>query len=123
MLRPSDVTGGASSDLSLWISILFQPPRRSRGRGAVGVAQHWVEGARKVVGQRAAVVLLRQGHQAGQDQQHQEEQVEGEGGPQDPVEEGSIPPLLPGPGQRRLMLVGTGRCRRTFTSSRQLDFL
>lgn len=38
----------------------------SCGRGAVGVAQHGVEGAGKVVGQCAAVVVLSQGHQAGQ---------------------------------------------------------
>lgn len=72
----------------------------SCGRGAVGVAQHGVEGAGEVVGQCAAVVLLGQRHQAGQDQQHEEEQVEGEGRSEDPVEEGPawgrVPPLLPG---------------------------
>lgn len=59
----------------------------SCGRGAVGVAQHGVEGAGKVVGQGTAVVLFRQRHQASQHQQQQEEQVEGEGSTQYPVEE------------------------------------
>lgn len=73
---------------------------RSRGRRAVGVAQHGVEGAGEVVGEGAAVVLLGQRHQAGEDEQHEEEQLEGEGGPEDPVEEGpargGVPPFLPG---------------------------
>ena len=81
----------------------------SCGRRAVGVAQHGVEGAGEVVGQGAAVVLLRQRHQAGQNQQHEEEQVQGEGSPEDPVEEGSvwgrIPPILPG--RQKLQIVKT----------------
>lgn len=81
----------------------------SCGRRAVGVAQHRVEGAGEVVGQGAAVVLFRQRHQAGQNQQHEEEQVQGEGSTEDPVEEGSvwgrIPPLLPG--RQKLKIVTT----------------
>ena len=61
----------------------------SRGRGSVGVAQHGVEGAGKVVGQGAAVGLLGQGHQTHQHHQQQEEEVEGEGRPENPMEEGA----------------------------------
>jgi len=80
----------------------------SCGRGPVGVAQHGVEGAGKVVGQRAASALppagaprWRQQHQ--QQQQQQQQQVEGERGPQHPLEEGprgggALAPAAPGPG-------------------------
>lgn len=86
-VRPSDMKGGEQT---------FQPrvfqSSNSRGRDsplgrhsgscgrrAVGVTQHWVEGAGEVVGQRTAIILFRQRHQAGENQQHEEEQVEGEG--------------------------------------------
>lgn len=115
-MKPSDVKGvsrGSAQDFSLE---LFQSSNSettwrtfSCGRRAVGVAQHRVEGAGEVVGQGAAVVLFRQRHQAGQNQQHEEEQVQGEGSPEDPVEEGSmwgrIPPLLPG--RQKLKIVTT----------------
>lgn len=59
---------------------LFSPRQCSRGRRAVGVAQHRVEGPGEVVGQSAAVVFFRKRDQTGQNQQDQEQQVEGEGG-------------------------------------------
>lgn len=62
----------------------------SYGRRSVGVAQHRVEGAGEVVGVVAAVVLLRHGHQAGQAYEEQEEQVDGECGPEDPKQEGLV---------------------------------
>lgn len=52
--------------------------------------QHGVERSGKVVGQCAAVVLFRERHQAGQNQEHEEEQVQGESSSQNPVEEGSL---------------------------------
>lgn len=52
--------------------------QRSCGGRAVGVMQHGVERTSKVVGKCTAVVL-RQRHQAGQDQQQEEEQLQGEG--------------------------------------------
>lgn len=60
----------------------------SYGRRAVGVAQHGMEGARKVVGVVAAVVLLAHGHQAGQGDEQQQEQLDGERSPEDPQQEG-----------------------------------
>lgn len=45
-------------------------------RGPVGVAQHGVEGAGKVVGLGAAVVFLRGGDHASQQQKQQEEQLQ-----------------------------------------------
>lgn len=109
-----DAAQGVRNRISTWEIHLTRQPRRrispgsgaavSRGRRAVGVAQHGVEGAGEVVGQRAAVVVLGQRHQAGQNQQHQEEQVEREGGAQHPVEEGPvrgrIPLFLPEWGRR-----------------------
>lgn len=55
----------------------------SYGRRSIGVAQHGMEGAGKVVGVMAAVVLLGHGHQAGQADEEQEEQLDGECGPED----------------------------------------
>lgn len=46
------------------------------GGGPVGVAQHGVEGAGEVVGLGAAVVFLRGGDHASQEQKQQEEQLE-----------------------------------------------
>ena len=64
--------------------------RASRGRWAIGVAQHGVEGAGEVVGERAAVIVLGQRHQAGHHQQEQEEEVQGEGGAEHALEEGAL---------------------------------
>lgn len=50
--------------------------------------QHGVEGAGKVVGVVAAVVLLRHGHQAGQADEEEEEQVDGERRSEDAQHEG-----------------------------------
>lgn len=50
--------------------------------------QHGMEGAGEVVGVVAAVVLLCHGHQAGQANEEQEEQLDGECGPKDPQQEG-----------------------------------
>lgn len=47
-----------------------------------------MEGAGEVVGVVAAVVLLRHGHQAGQADEEQEEQLDGERGPEDAQQEG-----------------------------------
>lgn len=47
-----------------------------------------MEGAGKVVGVVAAVVLLCHGHQAGQANEEQEEELDGEGSPEDPQQEG-----------------------------------
>ncbi len=47
-----------------------------------------MEGAGEVVGVVAAVVLLGHGHQAGQADEEQEEQLDGERGPEDPQQEG-----------------------------------
>lgn len=47
-----------------------------------------MEGAGEVVGVVAAVVLLAHGHQAGQTDEEQEEQLDGERGPEDPQQEG-----------------------------------
>lgn len=55
----------------------------------VSVAEHWMEGTGKGVGESAPVVVLRKGHQAGKHQQQQEEHVQGEGGTQHPLEEGA----------------------------------
>lgn len=55
----------------------------SYGWRSIGVAQHGVEGAGEVVGVVAAVVLLGHGHQAGQADEEQEEQLDGERGPED----------------------------------------
>lgn len=60
----------------------------SYGRRSVGVAQHWMEGAGKVVGMVTAVVLLRHGHQAGQADDEEEEQLDGKRSPEDPQQEG-----------------------------------
>lgn len=60
----------------------------SDGWRSVGVAQHGVEGAGKVVGVVAAVVLLRHGHQARETNQEQEDQLDGKRGPEDPQQEG-----------------------------------
>jgi hypothetical protein len=54
-----------------WVSFGSRPRMSvcvfvSGGWWAIGVAQHGVEGVGKVVGQCAAVVVLSQGHQAGQ---------------------------------------------------------
>ena len=59
-------------------------------RRSIGVAQHGMEGAGKVVGVVAAVVLLRHGHQAGQADQEQEQQLDGERGPEDTQQEGGL---------------------------------
>lgn len=55
---------------------------------SVGVTQHWMEGAGKVVGMVAAVVLLGHRHQTGQANEEQEEQLERECSPEDSQEEG-----------------------------------
>jgi hypothetical protein len=47
-----------------------------------------MEGAGKVVGVVAAIVLLRHGHQAGQADQEQEQQLDGKRGPEDAQQEG-----------------------------------
>lgn len=47
-----------------------------------------MEGACEVVGMVAAVVLLGHGHQAGQADEKQEEQLDGERSPEDPQQEG-----------------------------------
>lgn len=47
-----------------------------------------MEGAGKVVGMVAAVVLLCHGHQAGQANEEQEEQLDGKRSPEDPQQEG-----------------------------------
>lgn len=90
---------GQRSDTVLNLSELQAARRRSRGRGSVGVAQHGVEGAGEVVGQRAAAVVLGQRNQAGKNQQQQEEQLEGERRPHHPGEEGAprrrVAALLP----------------------------
>lgn len=105
-MRPSEGESSASlrSVKLTWPQEEFsvrRSPRRSCGRRPVGVAQHGVEGAGEVVGERAAVILLGQRNQAGQDQQQQEEDVEGEGSAENPVEErpsrGRVPPVLPEP--------------------------
>ena len=49
-----------------------------------------MEGAGKIVGVVAAVVLLRHGHKAGQADEEQQEQLDGERGPKDPKQEGLI---------------------------------
>lgn len=55
----------------------------SYGRRSIGVAQHGMEGAGEVVGVVAAVVLLGHRHQAGQADEEQEEQLDGECSPED----------------------------------------
>lgn len=63
-----------SSFASLWSSDGWWP---------IGVAEHGVEGAGKIVGLRAAVVVLGGGHQEGQSQeQQQQQQLEGQCCPQ-----------------------------------------
>lgn len=47
-----------------------------------------MKGAGKVVGVMAAVVLLGHGHQAGEANEEQEEQLDGERGPEDAQQEG-----------------------------------
>lgn len=47
-----------------------------------------MEGAGEVVGMVAAVVLLGHGHQAGQANEEQEEQLDGKRSPEDPQQEG-----------------------------------
>lgn len=64
------------------------PGSSSYRRRSVGVVQHGVEGACKVVGMVAAVVLLRHGHQAGQADEEQQEQVDGERSSEDAEHEG-----------------------------------
>lgn len=60
----------------------------SYGRRSFGVTQHGMEGAGKVVGMVAAVVLLGHRHQAGQADEEQEEKLDGECGPEDSQEKG-----------------------------------
>ena len=87
--------------LVTWVQCLcgFPPvPPVSGGRGPVGVVQHGVEGAGEVVADAAAGVALGERDETGQQQEQQQEHVEGEGGPEDPVEEGArrrrrLPPL------------------------------
>lgn len=71
------------AESSGWIS-----PFLSYGRRSIGVAQHGMEGAGEVVGVVAAVVLLGHGHEAGQADEQQEEQLDGERGPEDAEQEG-----------------------------------
>lgn len=61
--------------------------------------QHGLEGSGEIVGQLTAVVVFRRWHQADQNQEHKEEQVEVEGGAEHPLEEvllwgGVLPPLM-----------------------------
>lgn len=56
-------------------------------RGSVGVAQHWVEGAGKVVSHGAALFRGRHGDQAGQQEQQQQQEVQGEGRSEETEEE------------------------------------
>lgn len=65
--------------------------RPSYGRWPVGVVQHGVEGAGEVVGVVATVVLLAHGHQAGQADEQQQQQVDGQRRPQHAVQEGRAP--------------------------------
>lgn len=60
----------------------------SNGRRSIGVAQHGMKGAGKVVGVVTAVVLLRHGHEAGQADEEEEQQLDGESGPEHSCEEG-----------------------------------
>ena len=66
----------------------WQSSCSSYGRRSVGVAQHGVEGAGEVVGVVAAVVLLGHRHQAGQADEEQEDEMDGERGPEDSQQEG-----------------------------------
>lgn len=56
----------------------------SNGRRSIGVAQHGVEGAGKVVGVVTAVVLLCHGHEAGQADEEEQQQLDREGRPEHP---------------------------------------
>lgn len=60
----------------------------SDGRGAVGVAQHGVEGAGEVVVVGAAVILLSYGHQTRQTHDEQQQELQRQSRPQDPRQEG-----------------------------------
>lgn len=55
------------------------------GRRSVGVAQHGVEGASKVVSVVTAVVLLSHGHEAGQANEEEQQQLDGERCPEHPL--------------------------------------
>lgn len=63
--------------------------RRSCGRRPVGVAQHRVEGAGKVVAASAARHVLCQRDQTRQQQKEEQQELQREGGAQHPVEEGA----------------------------------
>lgn len=60
----------------------------SDGRGPIGVAQHGVEGAGKVVVVGAAVVLLSDGHQTRQAHNEQQQELQRQSRSQDPQQEG-----------------------------------
>lgn len=62
---------------------------RSCGRRPVGVAQHGVEGAGKVVGAGATGRVLRQRDQTRQQEEEEQEQLQREGGAERPIEEGA----------------------------------
>lgn len=71
----------------------FAPLWSSDGWWPIGVAEHGVEGAGKVVGLRAAVVVLGGRHQAGQSQeQQQQQQLEGQRRPQDALDHRATTP-------------------------------
>lgn len=60
----------------------------SDGWRSIGVVQHWMERAGKVVGVVTAVVLLRHGNQASQADEEEKEQMNRESSPEDPKQEG-----------------------------------
>lgn len=64
----------------------------SYGRRAVGVSEHGVEGAGKVVGVGTAVVLLSHGHQTGQAHNEQQQELKWQSGPEHSQQEGLAAP-------------------------------
>lgn len=70
---------------------------------SIGVAQHGCKRAPEVVGDHAAVVLIRHGHQAGDAQKKQQQQLQWNGCPHHTTQEG------PAPHQCNCLLLTYGR--------------
>lgn len=68
----------------------------SEWRRTIGVSEHGVEWSGEVVGEGTAVVFLGHGHEAGESDKEQQEQLEGESSPEDPEQEGPTCPRWPG---------------------------
>lgn len=75
LVRSLEIATLAIVEKSVFLTVTLCHAKKLGWRWAF-VSQHQVEGPSKVVGQRAAVGLLCQGQEEGQEQEEQEEQLQ-----------------------------------------------